>query len=157
MVILGLDLSLRGTGVCVLDISHNKKPQASNFLYFNTIDTARLFGMQRIEYIRNNIKLILEQYQPDLVVVEGYAYGARGRAVFDLGEIGGVIRHLLYTNQYSYKDVQPNSLKKFVTGDGTATKEQMMQSLGDRYGVLFGDDNQADAMGLCLYGYFKLN
>jgi crossover junction endodeoxyribonuclease RuvC len=157
MVILGLDISLTGTGICVLDTSLSKKPNSDNFIYFNTIDTKKQFGMQRIEYIRKNINSILDEYQPDLVVIEGYAYGAKGRAVFDLGEIGGVVRHLCYSKGFSYKEVPPTVLKKFVTNNGKADKEEVMLVLESRYGRIFQDDNQADAMGLCLYGLLILN
>lgn len=156
MKIMGLDISLTGTGVVILDCPINSKVHPGDFTYLNTIDTKKLFGMQRCEYIRNQIDMVIKNYQPDIVIIEGYAYGAKGRAVYDLGEIGGIIRHLLYTNNINYKEVPPNSLKLFVTKDGRASKEDMMFTLENLYGKIFADDNQADAMGLALFGLYKL-
>lgn len=47
--------------------------------------------------------------------------------------------------------VNPSTLKKFATGDGRATKEQMMRACREKYRYEPPDDNAADACHLYHY------
>ena len=47
--------------------------------------------------------------------------------------------------------VNPAVLKKWATGDGHATKTQMVAACKDRYGIVPVDDNAADACHLFYY------
>lgn len=47
--------------------------------------------------------------------------------------------------------VNPATLKKFATGDGRATKEQMIAACKNKYGIVPVDDNAADACHLYHY------
>lgn len=47
--------------------------------------------------------------------------------------------------------VNPAVLKKWATGDGHATKAQMVAACKERYGVIPVDDNAADACHLFHY------
>lgn len=47
--------------------------------------------------------------------------------------------------------VNPAVLKKWVTGDGHATKTQMVAACKERYGIIPVDDNAADAYHLFHY------
>ena len=78
--------------------------------------------------------------------LEGYSYDSVGR-VFELGEIGGVIKVLLHESNIDYVVVPPSSLKKFATGVSSASKEDMVDACM-RHGVTCADDNQADAFFL---------
>jgi hypothetical protein len=55
--------------------------------------------------------------------LEDYAYGAKGR-VFNIGENTGVLKLLLANN--AVQVVSPTAVKKFATGKGNATKDQMV-------------------------------
>lgn len=47
--------------------------------------------------------------------------------------------------------VNPSALKKWATGDGHATKTQMVEACKSRYGITPVDDNAADACHLFYY------
>ena len=47
--------------------------------------------------------------------------------------------------------VNPATLKKFATGDGRATKEQMIAACKNKYGIVPVDDNAADPCHLYHY------
>ena len=47
--------------------------------------------------------------------------------------------------------VNPATLKKWATGDGHATKEQMIAACKNKYGIVPVDDNAADACHLFYY------
>lgn len=87
--------------------------------------------------------------RPDLILIEGYSLHSPGRlALIRLGEIGGVIRRMLRANGFEYVEIPPSSLKRFATGRGNATKDQMVAAairLGARGSV---NDDEADAFHL---------
>ncbi len=82
----------------------------------------------------------------EFAALEGYSYDSVGR-VFELGEIGGVIKVLLLERGIKYVVVPPVILKKFATGTATASKEAMLSACTER-GARPADDNQADAFFL---------
>lgn len=104
---------------------------------------------------------------PALVVVEDYALGAPGRlSLVRLGEIGGIVRTWLFEQDWPIALVSPSTVKRFATGNGNATKQDMIAravALGARLSR-FDNDDEADAfhlrrMGLASAGLLdgKLN
>lgn len=93
---------------------------------------------------------IREQYDVAEVVMEGYAYGMKLNRE-KLGELGGIVKFAV--NTVFAKDpviVPPRSLKLFVTGKGTASKEEMVAAVQEKWAPDIKDDNVADAMGLAM-------
>jgi len=95
------------------------------------------------------------------VVIEGYAYGKGGRkkkssgkdespistagAVFDLAELGGVVKtQLLLTFNISAYVVATSSARKAVVDNGRASKAQVKKVLDARE-IFFEDHNMRDA------------
>lgn len=138
--LVGLDLSLVATGfadrhgTCVLK--------------------TKLRGMARLDWIE---RAILDELEPDpLVIVEGYSYGSRGSAVYNIAELGGVVRLALWRAGITYVEVAPGALKKFTTGKGNASKDEMIAGAIRRWGFDGSNNNEADAymlrqMGLAKY------
>jgi len=90
---------------------------------------------------------------PDLVAVEDYALGSPGRlSLIRLGEVGGVIRTRLFELDTPLVLIPPTSLKRFATGNGNATKEQMVRRAIELGCIAPGgtapNDDEADAWHL---------
>jgi len=139
-MLLGIDPSLTGTGVCILS--------STTLMYVSTI-SSKTKGIPRLLEIETAIQALLKDI--DVVCIEGYGFGARGRAVFSLGELGGIIRRQLYLSGIPYYDVPPTVLKKFVTGKGNANKNVVLEQVFRKWGIgseTLKDDNQVDAYGL---------
>lgn len=89
------------------------------------------------------------------VAMEGYSHGSKFQREA-LGELGGVVK-LAITEIAGVREfrrpiiVPPPTLKKYVTGKGTATKQEMIDTVARRYGALFNDDNLADAYALARF------
>lgn len=139
---LGIDPSLNGTGLAV---GENKK-----IIHTETITIKKLRGMDRVNFILHRLDEIIKAYDIKEVVIEGYSFGSRGRALFQLGELGGVIRYYLFLKGLSIKEIPPTSLKKATTGKGNAKKDEMLQAVRDLSGLNLTDHNQADAVALLL-------
>jgi crossover junction endodeoxyribonuclease RuvC len=86
-----------------------------------------------------------------LVAIESFSMGSRGRAVFQLGGLGWLVRADLYENHISYIDVTPAELKKFTTGKGNAKKDVMMREVYKRWGVNVDTSDEADAFALAMF------
>lgn len=145
--IIGLDLSLTGTGVALTEAS--EATVKTGFLM-----GAKLRGVERLFWYRTKIMewVTGPPTQTTLVVIEGYSFGSRNSQAHSLGELGGVIRLACATAGHTMVRVPPGTLKKFVTGKGNATKPEMAVGLFKRWGIEKADDNEADAAALALYG-----
>lgn len=84
--------------------------------------------------------------------MEGYAYGAKlGRE--KLGELGGTVK--LASNLVfgiTPETIAPPALKKAITGNGKASKQEMVSAI-QQYDVEIKNDNLADAYGIAMMLY----
>lgn len=148
-MIIGLDLSLTHTGFVVLD--HD-----GGVLAYSTIVPKKLRGVQRLYYIKKEIKKVLIYYKPTLAVIEGYAYTPNAGRTFSIGENGGIIKLLLYIFGINYLVVAPKTLKKFVVG-GNASKKQMEKAIERQWKEKFKTEHEYDAFGLAMMGHYIIN
>lgn len=149
MKILGIDASLTSTGLCILE----------NGAVENTglIRTYDLRGMSRLRYIADKLQVCIGLYEPDFIVIEGYAMGIRGGRVFDIGEMGGVMKAVIYNKKIEAIIVAPTSMKKFITEKGNAKKAQIRDSLLLNWDIDTDQEDIADAIGLALFGHYLKN
>jgi Holliday junction resolvasome RuvABC endonuclease subunit len=140
--VIGLDLSLRHTGIAY--------PDGTTLV----VDGTKERGPQRWATIYDTIAMNLwcAGGSLHLAVIEGYAYAAAGRALFDLCELGGLIRWELHRRAVPWLVVPPTTLKKYATGKGQATKTEMVIAARERLGYTGTDDNEADALWLRAVG-----
>jgi crossover junction endodeoxyribonuclease RuvC len=82
----------------------------------------------------------------DVVLVEGYAFGAKGRAVFEIAELGGVLRLGFYTRGVRWVEVPPSCVKTLATGKGNSKKDAVLAEAIRRLGYAGSDHNEADAL-----------
>lgn len=58
------------------------------------------------------------------IYIEDYSYGSRGKT-FHIAENAGLVKHKLWKLGHSIVAIPPTVVKKFATGKGNATKDQM--------------------------------
>jgi Holliday junction resolvasome RuvABC endonuclease subunit len=134
MRILGLDLSLTSTGWAT-----NGK---TGSISVKTKESQRLYD------IRKEINRIVEENNVTAVVVEGYAFAARNSQSHKIGELGGVIRLMLFKLGIPYVEVPPTCRAKFATGRGNAAKTEVISAVSARTGIVWsgkGADDEVDA------------
>jgi Holliday junction resolvasome RuvABC endonuclease subunit len=123
VIVLGIDQSYNSSGIIVLEgdtIIHSE--------CFKSNKNFDRFG-QAYE-VATHIADLLDIYKPDIVAIEGLAFGMRGNVTRDLGGLQFVIvAHLQEVKKQPVKIVAPLTVKKFATGSGKAKKEQMIESL----------------------------
>lgn len=131
MSIVTLDLSLTATGFCA-----DRRSETW---------TTKLRGHERLQYIRDAVYASLVYEKPSCVFIEGFAFGAKGSSVYEIGGLGWMVRHLLWEFNVPYATVPPSSLKKYATGKGNANKDEMIAAAIRRFGFPGSDNNAADA------------
>lgn len=150
-VIVGIDLSLTGTGVVVID---NK----SKILYQALIKTKTTNSpTEETKRLKNIINQLPVQYLQNgitaLVVIEGLAFMARNStALVQLAGLSYLLRSMLIDLTVPFIIVAPTSLKKFTVGKGNAGKDEMMLAAYKRWGISLTNDNLADAYALARCG-----
>lgn len=150
MKTLGVDLSLTGTGIALLvdgEMTFNKSIKSKKLGDTPTDEVTRLAS------ISDEVMEIVDEHQPDMVVLEGIAFMARNTtALAQLAGLSYLVRHGLLQRGKGFIIVAPTSLKKFVTGKGNCPKDVIMLEIYKRWDVSILDNNVADAFGLAHVG-----
>lgn len=61
------------------------------------------------------------------IMIEDYSFGSKGK-VFHIAENCGILKYLLYKNNYQFLTAPPTVIKKFATGKGNADKQKMFDA-----------------------------
>ena len=82
------------------------------------IKPKRLRGAERLMYIESCLNAFLKKIRTKFnnlyAGIEGYSYGSIGRT-FELGELGGIIKVLLKSNNINFESIPPvNPLAIFI-------------------------------------------
>ncbi len=91
----------------------------------------------------------------DLYCVEGYAYGMQNKS-HDMGELSFGLRYSLKQSGCIVIVAPPTCIKKLISGNGNASKSDMIYAVNTKFGVDFTDHNKADAFALAVYGIMAL-
>lgn len=146
---MGIDPSLTGFAIYVTNIVDEPDYEAT----FSTKAVHTLANrVKRVRYLADNAAQIAEKYSPALCLIEGYAFGAKGRAGLSLAELGMLTRDRVIDKVGALVEIPPTTLKKFVTGKGNANKIAIATALTMRFQRTFKTDDQADAFGLAQLG-----
>lgn len=135
--VVGIDPSLTATGIATPEV-------------LLTVKHPKLRGAERLIALRDAI--LHRIGTPDLIVLEGYSYGSRGRGMLNLGELGGVIRVAFHEAGYPLAIVPPAVLKRYATGRGNCVKELVGTAAVRRLDIDPADSDQADAAWLRAMG-----
>lgn len=147
MRFVGIDPSTK-TGFVILD-SNGEVLVEEEIKATATKDPARMIG------IAKQIKAYLEPN--DKIVIEGFAYGAKGNAVdFQYG-LGWILRAMLFTDKFGYSVATPSQVKKFACNVGNAKKEALVLPLYKKWGYEHPSDNVRDAFIMAKMAYNMYN
>ena len=155
---LGIDQSLSGTGLCVLD-EHGK------ILHTAVIKPKKIFGVHRLRYIADEIRDFIEDKCGEFDEIRGsreeYSFSSKGAALFNLGELGGVVDLTIFNmfvhesmcgKNIQYYRIPAGVHKKYVVKNGNAKKgstkadvQKYLDLVEKHTGEVFTDDNIADS------------
>ena len=140
MKILGIDSSLTSTGLALIE--------DDELLEHRTIKTkAKEDWYVRIE----RIKRVTREWtaKADYVGLENYAFGSRfNREV--MAEVGGNIKYDLCDDGFKPLMIAPSQVKKYITGNGRASKDDVIQNVKEKHNIEFKTSDEADAFVIAL-------
>lgn len=146
MKVIGLDLSLTAIGVAgdfgTRVLTHKLPAHATEPEKCERLHTLSA----RVDVITRDA---------DVVVIEGYSFGSQHSHAHSLGELGGLVKVILWRREVPFVIVTPSALKKYATDNGGASKDKVLAA-GVRDGYPGDDNNSCDAwwlrrMGLAHY------
>jgi len=107
----------------------------------------------RVQLIADEVKRVFSVWQPQSgeIIFESYAYGNHNSLV-TLVEIGTVLRYSLFQQRVNWWEVNPLTVKKWLTGSGKAKKVDMAKAVKVRWKYSSPSDDVTDAVALSQYG-----
>ena len=114
---------------------------------------------RKLQLIYNTVSGLIIKYRPDVFAIEAPFFGKNVQSMLKLGRAQGVaiaaaMRHGLDVTEYS-----PKKIKQSVTGNGNASKEQVLKMLQRL--LNFKEDpkyfDASDALAVAVCHYFQEN
>lgn len=155
MRVLGIDTSLRSTGVGVVESLAGK---------MNAVEYGRIHNSDRISLseclrrIDGGIREIIERTKPDLAAIEDIFFAKNARTAMVLGEARGVVIAVCATSGIPVYEYAPRRVKQSVTGIGSADKLQVRKMTMVVLGLKEEPQEDAgDALAIALCHYNSRN
>ena len=152
VTILGVDPGTNIMGYAVLS-SQGKR------CALKTADVIRL-GKLGDHYVRLNaiyqqLNQLLSEYRPTVLAIEAPFYGKNVQSMLKLGRAQGVAISVAISRGLAVHEYSPRKIKRAITGNGNASKEQVAKMLTDILGLTHEpathDETDAIAAGMCYH------
>ena len=149
--IVGIDYSLNSPAICIADDNFDFNKCSFHFLTSKKKHIGKfgknIFGYEIKDYNTpierfSNISTwaldIIHKHKSNTakVFIEGYSFGSKGQAVFQIAENCGILKYKLQMSpSMLYETIVPSVVKKYATGKGNADKQLMYDSFIKHTGV----------------------
>jgi len=158
MKILGVDPGLRVCGYALFEVNS----QEEKLLEAGVIRSGEKDELpERLNKISQDFTELLEQLRPDTVAIEQlYSHYKHPRTAILMGHARGVILQKCAEKGIGVKNFSATRIKKSITGNGRASKEQMQRAIQTmlRLSKIPEPNDVADAIsaGLCCINSLKM-
>ena len=147
MRVIGVDPGLRHTGWGIVEFKHNK--------IFHIKDgsispSTKLDDGQRLLEIKNKLQKIINQYNPNMSVIEKIFVGSGSISSLKLGMARGASMIALAEAGLNIKELSPKFVKKTVTGYGSASKEQISSMIEKLLNIVPKNEDSSDALAIAI-------
>ncbi|HNX03905.1 MAG TPA: crossover junction endodeoxyribonuclease RuvC [Opitutales bacterium] len=148
-VVLGIDPSLRGTGLAVVEA----KGGAWRLLYSKTLRHPDSMSMAEcLGDIHKSVDEAIAKYSPTHVALEQTIFVQNSRTALTMGATRGAAISAAALNNRAVVEYPPARVKQSVSGSGRASKEQVAQQVKailHLAEVLPSDESDAAAVCVC--------
>lgn len=121
--ILGIDPGTNVLGFAILEVKQRQLSVVEiGVLTFTHIDQEHV---DKLKYIFEQVQDLVHQYRPSQMAIEAPFFGKNVQAMLKLGRAQGVAMAAGMVNGLSITEYLPKKIKKAVTGNGNASKEQV--------------------------------
>ena len=139
----GLDVSLAGTGLCIMNLK-------TGYVMLDRFTTHKMASLvdrscSLIDWLGSKYEL----YKPAIILMESTFYSQGMAESIILTKLNHAVEVGLYSMGGAlYKAVAPQSLKKYIAGTGPARKAAIQTVLEELTGIPIHSNDLADAFGL---------
>lgn len=149
MIVLGIDPGTRFTGFGVLEVEGSKERAVA----FGVIEPGEdLSHPLRLDRIYKGLMEVFDAHQPDECAIEMPVFAGNAQAMLKLGRAQAVAMLAAMHREVPVTQYTPKEVKKSVTGNGNASKEQvafMVRTLLQLAEIQRHDASDALATALC--------
>lgn len=154
-VILGIDPGSNILGYAFMQVPPKGKPRA---ITMGILDMRKFDSQgQKLQFIFEELQKLIKIYEPTQASIEAPFYGKDVQAMLKLGRAQGVAMVAVACSGLAIEEYSPRSIKKAVTGNGNASKEQVARMLPH---IIEGEINpkymdSSDALGVAFCHYIQ--
>jgi len=152
MRVLGIDPGLRYTGFGCIDADAGG--QATGVVEAGVIRVPQRKPLgERLAHIHEGLTRIMAETKPDLVVVEQvFVHRDRAQTAMQMGHARGVMLLAAAQHNIETSELSPAEIKRAVTGNGRATKEQIQHAVAALLNLSSVPDqaDMADALAIAI-------
>jgi len=147
--VLGIDPGLASTGWGVLDDIDGKIKYVDHGTIITKADQPRA---DRLFFILNCIRSIIEKYKPTEAGIEILFFGKNVTSAIPVAESRGVISAAIAEKAIPLYEFTPNAIKQSVCGSASADKKQVQEMVRIILGLEKAPkpDHAADALGAAI-------
>jgi len=146
--IMGVDASLRSTGVGVIDAVGSRMVP----VWYGTVKNPQAWPLSAcLRHIQDEMTKLIETHQPHAVALEGVFYAKNVRTMMILAHARGVIIAQCARVALPVYEYEPRRVKMAVAGYGGAQKEQVQKMVKTLLNLSEEPQNDAaDALALAI-------
>lgn len=155
--ILGIDPGLATLGFGVIDTHPQETESGVTVVDFGVISTpAKTPVGERLCIIYDDLHSLIDQFQPDQVVIEKFFFYRMGNTIL-VAQARGVVMLVLAQYQLPLTEFTPAQVKQALTGYGNADKADVQEAVARELDLdkIPRPDDAADALALALTGWFQ--
>ena len=121
MIIMGIDPGTKNCGYAIL----NKEKTSTNLIEAGLIKIKEKILQHQIIELVEGLDIIFKNHKIDAVVIEDIFYAYNPQTVLKLAQFRGALSLKILQEFGNFHEFTPLQVKKAVTGNGKATKEQV--------------------------------
>jgi crossover junction endodeoxyribonuclease RuvC len=142
-IILGIDPGTSVLGYGVIKVVGKNKLE---LIVLGVVDLKKLPDHYiKLKTIYERVQQLVVEYLPDEVAIEAPFYGANVQSMLKLGRAQGVAMAAALSRSVPIFEYAPRKIKMAITGQGSASKEQVAAMLKSILGVKDFDQKYFDA------------
>ena len=149
MKVIGIDPGLRHSGWGVVEF---KNDRIFHIKDGSISPSTKLDDGKRLLEIKNQLQTIINQYNPNMSVIEKIFVGSGSISSLKLGMARGASMIALAEAGLIVNELSPKFVKKTVTGYGSASKEQIKSMIEKLLNIVPKNEDSSDALAIAISG-----
>jgi len=152
-VMMGIDPGSYATGFAFLSLIGNKVSVLEYGVIRPKKEAELIF---RIGHIVNELENLIEKHKPVAFCIEKAFFAKNANSALILGHIRGAVMALGFKHDLVFSEKSPREIKKAVTGNGAASKEQVANMMSRLLGIQTQNSalDASDALAVAWAGLF---